>query len=93
MALIGHGDVLLAEHLNAVCAFLHSGEPLTDSQPIDVHPPAFANNPDLGDIIGQEQGKRALEVTAAGGHNLLLMGPPAPEKPCWPAVLPGYCPR
>ena len=35
---------------------------------------------DLSDIMGQEQGKRALEITAAGGHNLLLIGPPHGEN-------------
>lgn len=80
IALIGHGEVLLAEHLNAVCAFLHSGEPLTGRQAIDVYSPTLTNGPNLGDIIGQEQGKRVLEVTAAGGHNLLLMGPPGTGK-------------
>ncbi len=35
---------------------------------------------DLSEIMGQEQGKRALEITAAGGHNLLLIGPPGTGK-------------
>lgn len=43
--------------------------------------PSFNNDePDLKDIIGQEQAKRALEITAAGGHNLLLLGPPGTGK-------------
>lgn len=59
MALIGHGEVLLAENLNAFCAFLHSGEPLASSQAVEVHAPDLNNDPDLADIIRQEQGKRA----------------------------------
>jgi len=38
------------------------------------------NNLDLSDIFGQEQAKRALAITAAGGHNLLLFGPPGAGK-------------
>ncbi len=92
MALIGQGEVLLAEHLLAVCAFLQSGEPLVCSQSADVLAPAPACGPDLEDIIGQEQGKRALEVTAAGGHNLLLMGPPGTGKTMLASRLTGLLP-
>ncbi|GAM54935.1 Mg(2+) chelatase family protein [Vibrio ishigakensis] len=35
---------------------------------------------DLQDIIGQHQGKRALEIAAAGGHNILFLGPPGTGK-------------
>jgi magnesium chelatase family protein len=38
------------------------------------------NDDDINDIIGQEQGKRALEICAAGGHHLLLLGPPGTGK-------------
>ncbi|HEY0440481.1 MAG TPA: YifB family Mg chelatase-like AAA ATPase, partial [Xanthobacteraceae bacterium] len=48
--------------------------------------------PDLRDIKGQESGKRALEVAAAGGHNLLMVGPPGAGKSMLAARLPSILP-
>jgi magnesium chelatase family protein len=56
-----------------------------------------ANLPDLIDIKGQESAKRALEIAAAGGHNLLMSGPPGAGKSMLasrlPSILPALLPR
>ncbi len=51
-----------------------------------------ANRVDLKDIKGQESAKRALEIAAAGGHNLLLCGPPGAGKSMLAARLPSILP-
>jgi magnesium chelatase family protein len=52
-------------------------------------PPAV---PDLGDVVGQASGRRAVEVAAAGGHHLFLAGPPGAGKTMLAERLPGLLP-
>ncbi len=59
-------------------------------------PPGEADHaihgPDLNQVKGQETAKRALEIAAAGGHNLLMCGPPGAGKSLMAACLPGILP-
>ncbi|CCQ75647.1 YifB family Mg chelatase-like AAA ATPase [Magnetospira sp. QH-2] len=53
---------------------------------------ALHGGPDIAEIKGQETAKRALEIAAAGGHNLLMSGPPGSGKSLLAACLPGLLP-
>ena len=79
-----------ATHLAALAAALHAG-PLPEAL---APPPAPAaqNLPDLADVRGQFQAKRALEIAAAGGHSLLMLGPPGSGKSMLAQRLPGLLP-
>ncbi|AOM41640.1 YifB family Mg chelatase-like AAA ATPase [Xenorhabdus hominickii] len=79
LAILSQNETLMANHLLQVCHFLQ-GESCILSPPPPIELQAEPCVLDIQDIIGQEQAKRALEITAAGGHNLLLLGPPGTGK-------------
>ncbi len=89
-ALIEGMEILPAQNLLQVCAHLAGREMLA---PFAVPPaPTFARYPDLAEVKGQAQAKRALEVAAAGGHSILMSGPPGAGKSMLAQRLPGLLP-
>ena len=90
-ALVKDAVVHPAKSLLAVCAHVTGREPL--ARFISARPIAGdAMAPDLADVRGQAGPKRALEVAAAGGHSLVMLGPPGTGKSMLAQRLPGLLP-
>jgi len=90
-ALAGGASIYAANHLLEVCAHLGGQRPLPSAAP-PVRAPAGCPVEDLADIRGQQHAKRALEIAAAGGHSLLMVGPPGTGKTMLASRLPGILP-
>src|SRR3569833_1976441 len=87
---VGELDVIAAPDLLALLAHLKGTSLVAAPQPAEAEPPD--GGPDLAQVKGQEVAKRALEIAAAGGHNLLMSGPPGAGKSLLAACLPGILP-
>lgn len=90
VGLIQEEGCLLAQHLQQVCAFLEGKTELEPPHLSAAAAPLITD--DLSEVVGQQQGKRALEITAAGGHNLLFIGPPGTGKTMLASRLNGLLP-
>src|SRR5258706_4692131 len=89
-ALVAEASIYQAGSLLDVCAHLAGRQvlPRPAARPITLPP----NYPDLAEVKGQAQTKRALEVAAAGGHSVLMVGPPGTGKSMLAARFAGLLP-
>lgn len=87
----GEIEVVAAPDLLALLNHFKGTSQLVPPLPGDVEEPVAG--PDLKQVKGQETAKRALEIAAAGGHNLLMTGPPGSGKSLMAACLPGILPE
>ena len=90
-ALCRQNELFVASNLLSVCAHLHQRETLSAPIKQVVHTPIY--DKDLSEVKGQHQAKRALEIAAAGGHNILFYGPPGTGKSMLASRLPSILPR
>lgn len=91
-ALIKDAKLLPAQHLLAVCAHL-TGRALITPQTSHKATEPSSYPIDFADVHGQFHVKRAMEIAAAGGHNLLMLGPPGTGKSMLAARLPTILPE
>ena len=89
-ALVNEANIYPCNHLLQICGFL-SGVADMEKLQINEFVPN-KNNLDFSQVKGQHQAKRAMEVAASGGHNLLLIGPPGAGKTMLSERLPSILP-
>lgn len=85
--------LLVLDHLSDICLHLTGQKALSErAAPGLLAPVSLETEHDIGHIQGQAQAKRALEIAAAGAHNVLFSGPPGTGKTLLANVLPGILP-
>ncbi len=82
--------VIAAEDILTLCAYLNGRQDIQIEQLASTV--VEHSYPDLSDVVGQSTARRALEIAACGGHNLLFFGPPGTGKSMMASRLPGILP-
>jgi len=84
--------VIGARHLSELCGALHAGALVEHVARAAAERAITGDAPDLAEVRGQPMARRALEIAAAAGHSLLMVGPPGSGKSMLAARLPGLLP-
>jgi magnesium chelatase family protein len=87
----GQVEVVAAPDLLSLLNHFKGRTLLPPPEPGQAAPPGYG--PDLAQVKGQESAKRAIEIAAAGGHNLVMVGPPGAGKSLMAACMPGILPE
>ncbi|MEA2472861.1 MAG: magnesium chelatase family protein [Thermoleophilaceae bacterium] len=91
-ALIDGIEVLGVDSLERLVALVRGEWCPEPAEPARSPARSFDDGPDLADVRGQADARRALEIAAAGGHNLLMVGPPGVGKTMLARRVPGVLP-
>ncbi len=92
-ALIPDLEVIPVSTLSELYGHLSGRAPIPPQEPITPESIPIITQTDFQEVKGQEHVKRAFEVAAAGGHNMLLVGPPGAGKTLLARAMPGILPR
>jgi magnesium chelatase family protein len=87
----GNDEIIAPENLLEIINHFSGRQAIIKVKP-EVMEKENISYPDLADVKGQQIAKRALEIAAAGGHNMLMIGPPGSGKSMLAARLPGLIP-
>ncbi len=85
-------DIYPVKHAVELVKFLVTGNGIVKSEPISFDEVDYGYQPDFSEVKGQHKAKKAMEIAAAGGHNVLLIGSPGSGKSMLSKRLPSILP-